>query len=131
MILHLQIAGWLLVVLASAHGFFPRHFRWREDLKTIPLLTREIFYVHHFFVALTVGLMGLILILEPVELYTSALGKKILVGFAIFWGTRLFFQFFVYSSTHWRGKTFETVMHILFVCLWIYLTAVCAISAWH
>jgi hypothetical protein len=55
---------------------------------------------------------------------TTALGKRISLGLGIFWATRLFIQFFGYSSSLWRGKTLETTIHVLFSVLWIYLSGV-------
>jgi hypothetical protein len=54
----------------------------------------------------------------------TPLGKRVCLGLGIFWGIRLYVQFFGYSSQLWRGKTFETVMHIIFSVYWSYLTAV-------
>lgn len=42
----------------------------------------------------------------------------------LFWAIRLFIQLFVYASKLWKGKTFETAMHVLFTLLWIYLVVV-------
>jgi len=121
---HLHIAGAILLLLAVLHAFFPRHFRWREELASISLLTRQIFYVHHFFIALTVGLMGLLTLSSAHDLLDSSVGRRILLGLSVFWFVRLFFQLFVYSPKLWRGKLFETVVHLLFTVLWIYLTCV-------
>ncbi len=80
--------------------------------------------VHTFFVALTVMLIGLLCWFYADNLVNSAFGRVIAMGLGIFWGIRLLFQFFVYSPKLWRGKPFETTMHIIFSLLWIYLTFV-------
>lgn len=80
--------------------------------------------VHTFFVALTVMLIGLLCWFYADNLVNSQFGRVIAMGLGIFWGIRLLFQFFVYSSKLWRGKPFETTMHIIFSLLWIYLTFV-------
>jgi hypothetical protein len=49
--LDLRLVGFLLVALAIAHGFFERHFGWRQELSKVSLFTRQVFYVHHFFIA--------------------------------------------------------------------------------
>jgi hypothetical protein len=36
----------------------------------------------------------------------------------------LFVQFFGYSSKVWKGKSFETTIHILFAVLWTYISIV-------
>lgn len=80
--------------------------------------------VHTFFVALTVMLIGLLCCFYADNLANSQFGRVIAMGLGIFWGIRLLFQFFVYSPKLWRGKPFETTMHIIFSLLWIYLTFV-------
>ncbi len=86
-------------------------------------------YVHTAFIALAVLLMGVLCLIAPAELMNTQLGRKISLGLAIFWGCRLLVQFFGYSPKLWRGKRFETSMHILFTLLWIYLTTIFAIIA--
>jgi hypothetical protein len=79
---------------------------------------------HTFFIALTVLLMGVLCITSAKELVTTQFGKHICFGLGIFWFARMCFQFFGYSSRLWRGKRFETAMHILFSVFWIYLNLV-------
>lgn len=80
--------------------------------------------VHTFFVALTVGLMGVLSWLEAPALVGTELGRRVSLGFAIFWAARWYVQQFVYSRALWRGKTFETAVHALFTVLWTWLTGV-------
>jgi glucan phosphoethanolaminetransferase (alkaline phosphatase superfamily) len=74
--------------------------------------------------------MGLCCLTSSAELVETNFGRKISLGFGIFWTTRLFIQFFGYSSALWKGKTFETVMHILFSILWLYLSVVFIMIWW-
>jgi hypothetical protein len=87
-------------------------------------VTREILYVHTFFIAFTVLLMGLLCLSSAELLLSTTLGKRICLGLAVFWTIRLLFQFFGYSAELWKGKRFETVVHIFFSCLWLYLSVV-------
>lgn len=80
--------------------------------------------VHTFFIALTVFLMGLLCVTSADEIIETPLGKKIALGLGVFWGIRLVIQFFGYSSKLWKGKKFETTVHIVFSCLWLYLTLI-------
>ena len=122
--LQIEIIGLILIVLALIHGIFPKYFDWNNDLKLISLINKQMMYVHTFFIAFGVFLMGLLCLTSSDELVNTAFGKKISFGLGIFWGVRFVFQFFVYSSKLWKGKKFETIMHILFSCLWAYLTVV-------
>ena len=81
-------------------------------------------YVHAFFIAFGVFLMGLLCVTSSVELTTTSFGKKISLGLGVFWLARLFIQFFGYSSLLWKGKAFETTIHVLFSALWAYIGAV-------
>ncbi|WP_316766812.1 hypothetical protein [Pedobacter frigiditerrae] len=127
--LHLKIVGFILVVLAFVHIIFPRYFAWKEQLKSLTLINKQLMYVHTFFIAVTTLLMGVLCILCANDLLTTFFGQKIAFGLALFWGMRLFFQFFVYSKDLWKGKRFETCVHTLFSILWLYITVVFAVVA--
>ena len=122
--LHLKIIGILLILLALLHIPFPKYFKWSLELKKISLINKQMMTTHTFFIALTVFLMGLLCLTCSKALITTILGQKIALGFGIFWSVRLFFQFFVYSTKLWKGKLFETIMHILFSILWTYFTII-------
>jgi hypothetical protein len=122
MVIHFKIIGVLLIVLACVHLVFPKYFNWDKELNSLSLINRQMMIVHTFFVALTVFLMGLLCLTSSSELIETHLGKKISFGLGIFWTIRLFIQFFGYSTVLWKGKTFETGMHIIFSLLWTYLS---------
>lgn len=120
--LQLKIIGVLLIGLAIIHIIFPKYFNWKKEFASLSLVNKQMMYVHTFFIALTVLLMGILCLTSSAELIQTNFGKKICLGFGIFWGIRLFIQFFGYSSKLWKGKTFETVVHVVFSLLWTYLT---------
>jgi len=122
--LQLNIIGILLILLALIHFAFPKKFDWNNDLKSLSLINRQIIQVHTFFIALTVLMMGLLCLTSSSELTATVFGKRISLGLGIFWGIRLFIQFFGYSSLLWKGKKFETAVHIFFTLLWIYFCVV-------
>lgn len=120
--LHIKIIGFLLIALALVHIIFPKYFNWKKELSSLSLINKQMMTTHTFFIALTVFLMGLLCATSSSEIINTPLGRKISFGLGVFWGTRLFFQFFVYSSKLWKGKKFETIVHIFFSFLWIYLS---------
>jgi hypothetical protein len=128
--LHLKIIGWILVVLAIIHVVFPKRFNWTEELSSLSLINRQVMYVHTFFIALVVLLMGILCLTSAKELIETDLGNKIVLGLGIFWMLRLLIQFFGYSSTLWKGKIFETTIHIVFSLLWIYLSTIFLMIYW-
>lgn len=120
--IHYKIAGIILIMLAFVHIIFPTYFNWTKELKSLSLINQQIMKVHTFFIALVVLLMGLLCFTSSHELIKTELGQKVTLGFGIFWGFRLIIQFFGYSSTLWRGKKMETIIHIVFSILWMYLS---------
>ena len=121
---YLKTAGVLMMALALIHLFFPRYFRWKEELAQLSIANRQIMYVHTSFIAFVVFLMGMLCFSSASDLAKTLLGRKIALGLAIFWTARLPVQFFCYSSVLWKGKVFETTIHVLFTMLWIYFSSV-------
>jgi hypothetical protein len=122
--IHIKITGVILMALALLHLIFPRYFNWNKELPALSLINRQMMVVHTFFIALMVFLMGLLCLSSADELIETSLGKKIALGLGVFWSIRLFIQFFGYSADLWKGKAFETVVHILFSLLWAYVSIV-------
>ena len=124
---HLRLAGFLQIALAFFHLFFPRRFRWKEELARLSLLNRQIFIVHTIFVCFVLLLLGSLSLFAPRTLLDPApLSRMVLGGIAAFWLLRLAFQWLVYDWGLWRGNTLNTVVHCLLTLLWAYLTAVYA-----
>ena len=110
--------------LAFVHVIFPRYFNWKEELKSLSLINREMTYVHTFFIALIVLMFGVLSFFFSFELVHDSFGKVISLGMGIFWFFRLLAQFFGYSAANWRGKRFETLVHVVFTMLWMYMVTV-------
>ena len=121
---HLKIIGILLIILALIHVAFPKYFRWKEELKQLTIINRQLMYIHSFFIAFVVLLIGLLCLTSANELIDTALGKRISLGLGIFWTTRLIIQFVGYSAKLWKGKTVETSIHIFFSIFWTYLSVI-------
>lgn len=122
--MHIKITGVLFVSLALLHLIFPKYFNWKKELSALSLINRQMMVVHTFFIALMVFLMGLLCLSSVNELIETNLGKKIALGLGVFWSIRLFIQFFGYSADLWKGKAFETIVHIFFTLLWAYISVV-------
>jgi hypothetical protein len=122
--LHLKIIGFILIALSMVHIIFSRYFNWDKELKSLSLINRQMMYVHTFFIAFTVFLMGLLCLTSANEIVNTELGKKIALGLGVFWTIRFFVQFFGYSSKLWKGKKFETFVHIIFSIFWAYLSVI-------
>ena len=125
----IHLIGYGLILLALIHVIFPKAFDWKKELATLSLINRQLMTVHTFFIGLTVFLMGILCITSAHELITTALGKRILCGLAIFWGIRLLSQLFWYSPQLWKGKPRETSIHILFLAIWTSITIIFTVAA--
>ena len=125
LILALRIGGTVLLGLSLLHAAMPKRFAWSEELARLSLLNRQIFWVHPFFIPLAVALMGVLLLFFPETLVDrTPLARLVTIGLLLFWLARAITQFFVYSPTLWRGKPFETFVHIAFSTFWLYLVGV-------
>jgi hypothetical protein len=127
--LHLRVVGLLLLLLGVSHVSFNRYFGWDEELASVSLLTRRIFFVHTFFIGLGVALAGAGSLLFAKELLIpGVLSRALLAGMTTFWFFRLLAQFFAYDSALWRGNRLRTYIHAAFVALWCYVTATYGIA---
>jgi len=117
------------MLLGLSHIFFNRFFRWEQELVAVSLLTRQVFFVHNFFIGLTVILGGAASFFGAnALLLPNTLSRAALSGMATFWLCRLLAQFFGYDSAIWRGNRFRTFMHVAFSLLWCYVTATYGIA---
>ena len=122
--IHLKIIGILLILIALIHFVFPSYFKWKEELSSLSVVNREMMYIHSFFIAFVVFLIGLLCLTSTKELLGTDFGKRISLAIGIFWTARLIIQFFGYSPKIWRGKLFETTIHVVFSLFWAYISAV-------
>jgi hypothetical protein len=128
--LHLKIIGITLIALALAHTIFPRYFDWKNDLGPLSLINRQMMIFHTLFIALTVLLMGSICLTSTEDIIGTKFGNNIALGFCLFWLVRLLVQFFGYSPELWRGKRFETFIHIVFSAFWAYMSTIFFLIYW-
>ena len=119
------------MLLSFLHYFVPSYLNWKKDLAPISLMNRQMMMTHMIFIAILVFSIGLLCVTSTDELLATPLGKKLCLGLSIFWGLRLVFQFFVYSPKLWRGKRFETFIHVLAVCFWTYMLVVFGWCFWY
>jgi hypothetical protein len=122
--LHLKIIGSCLIVLGLVHAIFPRQFNWKQELSSLSIVNKEMMYIHTFFIAFTLFLVGLLCLTSGTDIISTTFGKRVSLGLGVFFSLRLLVQFFGYSSKTWKGKTLETSVHVLFSIFWTYITAI-------
>jgi hypothetical protein len=129
---HLRIVGVLLLALVALNFYVPRRFNWREELATLSLLNRQIFQVHAAFICVILTMFATLALLYTRELLQpTPLARAVLALLAIFWFLRLLTQWLVYDRRLWRGKRFETIVHVVFTGVWAYFAATFAYALLH
>ena len=131
LLIHLRIVGIIMASLVVVNMFVPGRFRWREEMRRLSLVNRQIFQAHSVFLVLTLALFSALLLTSGAELLEpTRLSRAVLAGLTIFWALRMLMQWFFYSPAIWRGHRFNTVMHYVFSATWVYVTIVFAAALW-
>ena len=116
LILHVVAAMQLFI--ATLNFFLPRLLNWHAAIDAMPLLVREVFQVHAFFISVTCAIFGVLTWRFAAELAHPP--HEMMRWFAAcvgtFWGIRSVMQWTHYSSTHWRGLADKTLAHALLFC---------------
>ncbi len=128
---NIRLAGLIILVLAVVYPIYPQRFGWREQLAQASLLVRNIFVVHVGFIVLLLWLQAILLTFFPrVLIERSSAGIALLIGLVAFWAYRLVAQLFIFDRRNWQGDRLNTLVHVVFTVLWVYLTAVPAWALW-
>lgn len=116
----LRTAAALQLAVAILNLFLVPLLKWKEDLKRAPLLLREVFHVHAWFISVTLTIFGLITWRFAAEIasHPNAIGRWLAASIGIFWAIRTILQITYYSSSHWRGQFGRTVIHIVLLLLY-------------
>ena len=113
--LFLQLAAALQLGVAVMNLFLVRILKWREQVAAMPLLLREVFQVHAWFISVTLAIFGTLTLRFAGELASGAnpIGQWLCAGMGMFWAIRTVLQITYYSSSHWRGQVGRTLIHFL------------------
>jgi hypothetical protein len=116
----LEIVGGLQLAIAMLNLFLIPLLKWKEELSRVPMLLREVFQVHLWFISITLTIFGVITCRFANELAmgNNPLGHWLAAAIGFFWMIRTILQVTYYSSSHWRGQFGRTVVHV--ACLLIY-----------
>lgn len=87
---------------------------WKKDLEAMPLLVRQVFRVHQWFISITLLLFAVwSWKLAPLIAPGSELAGWICAGISLFWGIRAVMQVAYYSSSHWKGQPARILVHLI------------------
>src|SRR6266542_1542928 len=109
----LQIAATLQLGVAVLNLFLIRLLHWREDISRMPLLLREVFQIHVWFISITLAIFGVMTCRFAGEIANgqNPVGQWLAAGIGMFWGIRTVLQVTYYSGSHWRGLPGRTLAH--------------------
>jgi hypothetical protein len=101
--------------IACLNLFLIRLLQWEQDIAAMPLLLREVFQVHKWFISITLWIFaGLTLAFtERFAGGGDALARSLAAGIALFWGFRTWVQVGYYSASHWKGIPTRTAVHVI------------------
>lgn len=125
----IRLAGLAQIVLVMGSFAIPKVLDWPNQLKTVPPLIRQMFWVYAAYI-LTINLcFGLVSTFVSAELVNHSTLAVLVNGFiALYWISRMVVQFFVLDHSNFpKGpwhKVAEMTLTLLFICLaTIYSTA--------
>lgn len=101
--------------VAILNLFLVRIMKWERDLVSAPLLIREVFQIHIYFISITLAIFGALTWRFAREFATGAepICAWLAIGIGAFWAVRSVMQWSHYSAVHWRGDRLRTVIHWL------------------
>ena len=120
LLIALQICAGIQIFIAVFNLFLPRVLKWHDDLNRLPLLIKEVFFVHSWFISAIAIIFATMTLKFGVEMFNgSNLACAWLAGMiGLFWLFRTILQVTHYSSSHWKGIPSRTCVHI--TCILVY-----------
>jgi hypothetical protein len=109
----LRFAAIAQLGVALLNFFLIRIMKWQRDLASAPLLIREVFQIHIYFISITLAIFGALTWRFAGEIATGAhpLCVWLAIGIGAFWAVRSVMQWSHYSAVHWRGDKVRTAIH--------------------
>ncbi len=107
------------ILIAIINLRLDRMLNWQVELKQISRLLREVFYVHKWFITITLLIFGVITIrfVGDIAHPVHEMPRWFAGGVGFFWAIRTILQWTYYSKDHWKGNTHRTLIHwILTIC---------------
>jgi hypothetical protein len=129
----LRLAALAQLSVALLNLFLIRIMKWRTDLNAAPLLIREVFQIHLYFISITLAIFGALTWRFAGEIATAAhpICAWLAIGIGAFWAIRSVMQWTHYSAVHWRGDTLRTAIHWMLFLGYGAFAAVYFIAASH
>jgi hypothetical protein len=117
--------GQLCLLVASA--LVPFRLNWREELRTLPRLHRQMHWVYGGYVVLSIVAFGILSILNAADLAGGTpLARGLCAYIAVFWGVRLVlqtvFDIGAYLTRWWMKASYSllTIMFAAFTAIYVW-----------
>lgn len=126
LVLLLEVAAIVQMVVAALALFLTQLLGWKHELERVPLLLKQVFHVHSWFISLTLAIFAVLTLRFASEMADGDRGPATWLAGAIgvFWAVRTVLQIVYYSPSHWRGRTGPTVVHIALLLVYGSMSAV-------
>ena len=126
----LLLAASLQICIAILNLFLVPLLKWQTEIARMPLLLREVFHVHAWFISLTLAIFAALTFrfCGEMGIGTNPVAAWLAGGIGIFWAVRTVLHVVWYSSSHWRGRLDRTLIHIALLIIYggfavVYLAA--------
>ena len=122
-------AGVLHFGLILAASSVPQVLDWKNELRKVNSLSRQLILVHGGFIVLTIVAFGAITLIASAELVAGSLVALLLTAFiGVFWFTRLWIQLVHFEAgpwltTWWRRYGYRALYGVFAYLATVYLTA--------
>ncbi|HEY2341852.1 MAG TPA: hypothetical protein VGH90_02425 [Chthoniobacteraceae bacterium] len=101
------------ILVATLNFNLIRILKWERFLTESPLLVREVFHVHAWFISITLLIFSTFTLRFAGVMDVDPACRWMAAGIGIFWAIRTCIQIFYYDRSHWRGKAKETIIHLV------------------
>lgn len=128
----LQLVAVAQLAIALLNFSLVRLLDWKRDLAQMPLLLREVFHVHMWFISVTLLIFGVITWRFAPEMAHGGaeICRWLAAGIGSFWAIRAVLQITYYSSSHWRGNIGRTLAHMALLLTYGGFAAIYLRTAW-
>jgi hypothetical protein len=111
----LRAAAIVQLAVAILNLWLIRIMKWKPDLERMPLLIREVFHIHCFFISLTLSIFAVLTwrFADDIASAANPLCLWLAVAIGLFWVARSLMQWLHYSPSHWRGDSMRTAIHFV------------------
>ena len=129
LVLYVVAAAQLAVAVVNL--FLVRLLGWKSELERMPLLVREVFVVHAWFISVTLAIFGALTMRFAPEFAAASheVFRWLAGGIGAFWALRTVLQITYYSTSHWKGRLDRTIIHIVLLATYGGLAAAYLIAA--